>query len=367
MTDRDRDKPSADEATKTQQSARRGADSAPAAADPFGGFSRIEDLRQQACNRSTDPASIVLVDDSEDNIDILLGLLADYQVQVSLDGPTALEILSRTAPDIILLDVIMPGMDGFEVCRRIRENQEFDDIPILFITARNDEASIVRGFEIGANDYVTRPFRCAELLARVRSQIRYKRAIERLKYIAVTDELTGIPNRRAFFTRGQELFATSRSKGHGLSALMMDLDHFKLINDTYGHAVGDEALRRFARLLDAQIENGDLLGRLGGEEFAIIPLRRHGAPALERAENIRAAVEAAEERIGSHLVHFTVSIGVAHTHARTDSFDALLSAADMNLYVAKQRGRNCVHHDGIAGDFPTDAFRPRIRLRKQAD
>jgi len=311
----------------------------------------------------TDPATVLIVDDSEENIDILLNLLPTARALVSLDGPTALEILDRTLPDIILLDVIMPGMDGFELCRIIREDNRFDDIPILFITARNDEESIVRGFEIGGNDYVTRPFRPAELLARVRSQVRYKRALERLESIAVTDELTGIPNRRAFFTRGQILFDSTRRRGGGLSALMLDIDHFKQINDTYGHAVGDQTLRCLARQLGSRLDDGDLFGRLGGEEFAIIPSGRTGEQAVELAEAIRRDIEAAEVNVDAYRPRLTVSIGVAHTDEQTDSFDNLLCEADMNLYIAKQRGRNCVHHDGIPSDFKGTEFRPRIRRR----
>ena len=316
----------------------------------------------------TDPATVLIVDDSEENIDILLNLLPTARALVSLDGPTALEILDRTLPDIILLDVIMPGMDGFELCRIIREDNRFDDIPILFITARNDEESIVRGFEIGGNDYVTRPFRPAELLARVRSQVRYKRAMEQLKYIAVTDELTGIPNRRAFFGRGQDLFESAQRAGRPLSALMLDIDFFKRINDTYGHAEGDQVLRCFASLVGECINGSDLFGRLGGEEFAIVPLHRWGDQAVELAESVRRGIEAAEIPIGRHRLRFTVSIGVSHCGpgvASAVAFDELLSQADMFLYIAKKRGRNFVHHPGIGGVFETDDYQPRVRHRKR--
>lgn len=291
-----------------------------------------------------DRECVLIVDDSEANVDILLNLLSDYQVLVALDGPTALDLLNNTKPDVILLDIMMPEMDGYKVCRIIRENACWKDIPILFITALTDEASIVNGFEVGGNDYVTKPFRHAELLARVQSQIRYKRAVERLHYLAVTDELTGISNRRAFFAEGCKLFDQATSEQRTLSALMIDLDYFKKVNDSYGHAAGDLVLKSFVQQTRKWLSHSDLFGRIGGEEFAIIPPHRSVNQAIELAESIRQDIAQQEIQIKDNQIRFTVSIGVAYTNQQINNLDALLSSADRQLYAAKQTQRNCVHY-----------------------
>ncbi|MBU0500933.1 MAG: diguanylate cyclase [Gammaproteobacteria bacterium] len=293
--------------------------------------------------------TILVVDDTESNIDILLNLLAEYEILVALDGPSALEILEKQQPDIILLDIMMPGMDGYEVCRIIKARQDWEDIPILFITARTDEASILKGFEVGGSDYVTKPFRSKELLARVRTLLGYKLSIDRLRYISVTDELTGAANRRAFFTRGAEMFAQAKEADRLLSALMLDLDRFKAINDTFGHVAGDIALKAFVERVREQLAPGDLLGRLGGEEFAVVPAKRSPDEAINLAEAIRRSVEARKIDVKGDIIPLTVSIGIAFSDGKTESFDALLSVADGQLYAAKHDQRNCIHFLGQSG------------------
>ncbi len=242
-------------------------------------------------------------------------------------------MLERETPDVILLDIVMPGMGGFEVCRHI--NKERDDlsvIPILFITSRTDEASIIRAFDIGGSAYVTKLFRSKELLARVRIQVEYRRAMQQLRTMAVTDSLTGLANRRAFFTGGLRQLNEARARALPLAAMMLDIDHFKHVNDQYGHARGDEVLRRVADTLRDETDRHDLCARVGGEEFALLVALPDDTQTAARAERLR-----------RHLaLSFTVSIGVSALTADCHSLEALLTQADDRLYAAKRGGRNRV-------------------------
>ncbi|MCG6942233.1 MAG: diguanylate cyclase [Thiohalocapsa sp.] len=288
------------------------------------------------------PPKVLVVDDNETNLDILLGLLADYDVIVALDGHSALDLLRQETPDVILLDIVMPGMDGYEVCARIKADAGLRDIPILFITAKTDEASLVRAFDIGGSDYVTKPFRSRELLARVRIQVQYRRAMEQLRHIAVTDELTGVRNRRAFFERAGRLFADARAHDRALSALMLDIDHFKQINDTHGHAIGDIALKHFAAAVQTRLPRTHLFGRLGGEEFALLAPGTDADEAADLAEHLRATVHALRVEEAVADLRLTVSIGLAALSEGALNLDDLLRRADDRLYEAKRSGRNRV-------------------------
>jgi two-component system, cell cycle response regulator len=287
-------------------------------------------------------AKVLVVEDSPTNLDILVGLLRDYDVMVALDGPTALAILERETPDVILLDIVMPGMDGFEVCDRIKGRAEWRDIPILFITAKTDEPSIVHAFDVGGSDYVAKPFRSKELLARVRIQVEYRRAMDQLRTMAVTDALTGLPNRRAFFNDGMRLFNEARARSIALSAMMLDIDHFKRINDRFGHACGDEVLRQVARAIRTQVRGRDLCARVGGEEMALLVPGVDEAPAVALAERLRSQLEALLIDTPQGQVAVTVSIGVAPLRPDSLSLDDLLARADDRLYEAKRNGRNRV-------------------------
>lgn len=289
-----------------------------------------------------EPPKLLVVDDNESNLDILLGLLADYDVIVALDGHSALDLLRHELPDVILLDIVMPGIDGYEVCARIKANPRWRDIPILFITARTDEASLVRAFDVGGSDYVTKPFRSRELLARVRTQVEYRRAMEQLRRMAVTDELTGVHNRRAFFELAARLFADARTHAEPLAALMLDIDHFKQINDSHGHAVGDLVLKRFAEAIGASLPATHLFGRLGGEEFALLAPGLDTEAAADLAEQLRANVGALRFPDAASGLRMTVSIGIAVVDEPVEDLDDLLRQADDRLFEAKRDGRNRV-------------------------
>ena len=287
---------------------------------------------------------LLVVDDNESNLDILLRLLQDYDVIVALDGKSALDLLHYETPDVILLDIIMPGMDGYEVCARIKSNPRWRDIPVLFITAKTDETSLVRAYDVGGCDYVTKPFRSSELLARVRTQLEYRRAMEQLRHVAITDDLTGIYNRRAFFEAALRAFQRARERGTALGVLMLDLDHFKGINDRYGHGMGDQALRRFAETVRGLLLPKHVFGRLGGEEFALLAPGSNEAESIALAERVCQAVSAIRFDPPADDLSMTVSIGVAQIEDGAADLDALLREADDLLFQAKHDGRNRVRH-----------------------
>ncbi|MBK1702524.1 diguanylate cyclase [Thiococcus pfennigii] len=295
-------------------------------------------------------ATILVVEDNRTNLDILRRLLRPHEVLAAADATEALTILERARPDVILLDIMMPGMDGYELCTIIKARPALRDIPILFITARTDEESLIRAFDVGGSDYVTKPFRSKELLARVRIQIAYRRALQRLRKMAVTDELTGLYNRRAFFAEGFALCNEVRARNGTLSALMIDIDHFKQVNDRHGHAVGDRALRLVADALAQALGAGGLLGRIGGEEFALLAPYRDEGEAIAFAEVLRQTIGALPLETDGGAIHLTVSIGVVCRRLGEVGLETLLQIADNRLFKAKRAGRNRVFP--VPGDRP---------------
>lgn len=288
---------------------------------------------------------VLIVEDSPTNVGILLGLLQDYDVMVALDGETAIELLANETPDVILLDIVLPGIDGFEVCRRIKARGDLSSVPVLFITGQTDEPSIIRAFDIGGSDYVTKPFRSKELLARVRIQVEYRRAMDQLRTMAVTDALTGLANRHAFFTDGLRLLNEARARCLPLAAMMLDIDHFKQVNDRYGHARGDEVLRRVAAGLREQTSRRDLCARVGGEEFALLVALPPDTPPAAPAEHLRQHLSGLAIETPRGRLSVTVSIGVSALTPDCDDLDTLLARADDRLYAAKRGGRNRVCAD----------------------
>lgn len=284
-------------------------------------------------------STILIVDDTETNIDILLSLLSDtYDILVSLDGKSALEILETEAIDLILLDIMMPNMDGFEVCRILKNQSSTEDIPIVFITAKSDEESIAKAFEVGGIDYIAKPFKPLELLARVKTQLKLKNLVEHLEFIASHDEMTGVYNRRKFFSAATEAFGIVQ---RNMYAIMIDIDKFKAINDTYGHSFGDEVIKAVARNILQNILEGSIFGRIGGEEFAVLCHSDSEEIIVENLEKIRASVENLSLISDKgNEVSFTISAGMAKSNKNVNTLDLLLKEADHTLYEAKGSGRN---------------------------
>ncbi len=290
--------------------------------------------------------TILVVDDVPTNIDILVGLLNErYKVKAARSGEKALEIVrSANPPDLILLDVVMPSMTGYQVCERLKNDPDTATIPVIFITSLNDDEDEEKGLRLGAVDYITKPFRAAIVLARIENHLKLKSYQDLLRRQSTLDGLTGLPNRRAFDELlGQEWRRGARL-GSPLSLILLDIDYFKPYNDHYGHLAGDECLRLVGSGLASVGRSIDLIGRYGGEEFVCILPHTDEVGATRFAERLHETIA------GLQLPHehsatadrITVSIGVATTTPNTDlDPETLVQSADEMLYSAKEAGRNC--------------------------
>jgi diguanylate cyclase (GGDEF)-like protein len=284
-------------------------------------------------------ASLLVVDDTHSNVDVLLELLDDeYTVSVALNGEDALALARDEPPDLVLLDIVMPGMDGFDVCRALKADAVTRDVPVIFITGITEESSIETAFDIGGVDYVTKPFKPRELLARVRTHVQLRRLVRHLDYISSHDKMTGLYNRARFFDLSQQAWLNDRPR---LYAGMLDIDHFKHVNDTYGHPVGDRVIKGVASAMSEELGERAILGRIGGEEFAIIWTADDQEQVLRDVEDIRRKVaHLVWPQESGETVACTVSVGVADVTPNIGTLDELLKAADDALYEAKGTGRN---------------------------
>ena len=293
-------------------------------------------------------SSILIVDDVPTNIHVLAeALRADHHIRVATNGPDALDVAKQLPqPDLILLDAMMPDMDGFEVCRRLKDAPETQHIPVVFVTAREDAVSEERGLNLGAVDYITKPFNLPIVRARVRNYLALKHKTDMLESMAHIDSLTNIPNRRRFNeTLDVEWRRCLRAK-LPLSLLMIDVDHFKAYNDHFGHGAGDICLATIASTRAAELARpGDMVARYGGEEFTVVLPETDPEGALQTAERLRTAVIVKDfsKTVDGENRSVTVSIGCA-TILPQDDLDPieLIDAADKKLYQAKAAGRNRV-------------------------
>ncbi|CAO3415106.1 diguanylate cyclase domain-containing protein [Azospirillum endophyticum] len=296
----------------------------------------------------TDPRpKILVVDDIPSNVHVLSRILKDdYDIYFATDGEKALDLVQARMPDLVLLDIMMPGMDGFEVCRRIKGDPTTHDIPVIFISAKSEVEDETRGLEVGAIDFITKPISPPIVKARVRNHLLLKRQADLLRSLSFLDGLTGIANRRRFDeTMAREWRRCARSH-LPLSLIILDVDHFKAYNDQYGHQTGDECLRIIAEVLSERVRRpSDLVARYGGEEFICLLPETDGPGATGVAEGFRTAV--AERRIphaqSPVAPHVTISLGVASVIPSAEgSPDRLAETADRLLYRAKRAGRNRV-------------------------
>lgn len=291
--------------------------------------------------------SILLVDDEPANIRILLELLRqDYKALVATNGKNALQLAqSEHPPDLILLDVMMPDMDGYEVCKELKANPRTQKIPIIFITAKDSEKDEMKGFDLGAVDYVTKPFSPVIVKARVQTHTELKRYCDILEDLSFRDGLTAVANRRKFDEYLHTTWEFAVRESSSLSLIMIDIDRFKNYNDLYGHQSGDSCLIRIAKQISATIKRKiDLVARYGGEEFVCILPRTNVTDAVTIAENIRKSVLDLKIPCDSSGSYVSVSLGTATVKppATCQSPDELLKAADESLYRSKENGRNQV-------------------------
>lgn len=289
--------------------------------------------------------SVLTVEDDDAIRAFISGVLAsECDVHSAADGASALALAVDKMPDLILLDVGLPDTDGFEVCRRLKANPVLADIPVLFLTGRTSSMDEVDGLEAGGIDYITKPIHPAILRARVRNHIELKRSRDTLARMARLDGLTGVANRRTFDDMLLREWRRLARVNNPLAVIMMDVDHFKQFNDTYGHGGGDECLKRVAKAAAGALQRpADVVARYGGEEFVALLPDTTLDGALMVAEAIRAAVAALNiPHTGSKVAsHVTLSLGAASTTPKADGKpEDLLEAADMELYATKSGGRN---------------------------
>lgn len=301
---------------------------------------------------------ILAIDDTPVNLKTLVAALSDdYELQIATSGAKGLEYAMASAPDLILLDIMMPVMDGYEVCRRLKAESRTRNIPVIFVTALSESEAEASGLELGAVDYLTKPINVPIAKRRIHNHIereQMRKIVEmqrdELERLAHTDSLTGVINRRHFLELAEQELERAHRHGDALSILMIDIDHFKRINDQYGHQTGDIALQRLTSWCLAVLRSFDVFGRLGGEEFVALLPRSDAVGAREVAERLRLTVEAAEIVLDDSLrIRFTISVGVTTLSAVPDgkrkTIETLLNQADQALYQAKNAGRNrvCVY------------------------
>jgi len=295
--------------------------------------------------KDNSPLTVLVIEDHPDQRDLLAIVLKreGYQVITAANGLEALEKLETQHVQIALSDIMMPKMDGFELIKRIRANPALKSIYLILITARIQEGDRVRGLDLGADDYITKPFSFSELLARVRVGTRVVQYQQHLEYQSQIDSLTGLFNRRAFEKKIHEEFERSKRYHNPLSVLIFDLDNFKNINDTYGHHGGDAALVKISETLRDMTRQSDFSARYGGEEFVMILPETDQDNALQVASKIHDAVRSSSFGTTNRPFALTVSIGVSSSSARVYStWREMLDDADRALYLAKNTGKDRV-------------------------
>ncbi|MCB1928842.1 MAG: diguanylate cyclase [Rhodocyclaceae bacterium] len=307
-------------------------------------------------------SSLLLVDDDVGSIRVLQTILGDYpHLRFAINGEEALRLAIEAPPDLILLDADMPGLNGFGVCEALKQDPRLAHVPVIFVTSHKDVSIETRALELGAMDFITKPVSPPRVRLRVRNQLLLKYHTDRLRRDASTDPLTGLENRRAFESALPLEWRRARRHARPLSLMMVDVDHFKKVNDCHGHAVGDDCLRAIGRALESSVGRpGDLVARYGGEEFALLLPETSKAAAHAIATGIHTAIRGIDILVdgSSTPLPLTVSIGFAtcspHDKRETEGERTLLARADKALYRAKASGRNRT----CSAEIPEFAHRP---------
>jgi len=288
---------------------------------------------------------VLVIDDSQPNLILLKAHLGSMGLKPLLadNAMNGIAIAIEQKPDVILLDVMMPNIDGFETCRRLKSDIRTSSIPIIFVSAKDQAEDKISGLKLGAIDYVAKPFNKGELQARVGIVLQMIDLQERLLLLANTDELTNLANRRHFFQILDRELLQAKIRGGSVAVMMFDVDHFKNVNDTYGHLAGDKILQQVAKILKENIYPMDLAARYGGEEFVVLMPGLPVEIATQRANKLLSCIDNDTWEIDGKPITVTCSAGVA-VFDGGDSADPyeLIRRADDALYTAKNRGRNCV-------------------------
>ncbi len=317
------------------------------------------------------PYTILIVDDSRLNIRALSDVLENsgYRTIYAMNGKQALEEVARELPDLILMDVVMPEMDGYETCARLKSHARYKDIPVIFLTSRVRPEDIAKGFQVGGVDYISKPFNNLELNSRIKTHLELKRArdeardalqalseankaierqnaqlnqmVKKLEHLSKTDYLTDLPNRRSMIAEIQQQMEICQRDGGIFCLFMADIDHFKSINDTYGHDFGDFVVRKVSELMAKSLPKDDVLARWGGEEFLILLKNTSLAQGADRMEQIRQSIGQHTFRKQEVQTNITMTFGGA-AYSPGDSIDDIIKKADNALYMGKRSGRNIV-------------------------
>jgi two-component system cell cycle response regulator len=315
----------------------------------------ILDTATDAAQNDRAQGRIMVVDSSVRSAQRLVECLSkEHQAMLVADPVQALQLLTGTPHDVALISLDLDGADGLRLCSQIRSLEQTRSLPVIVMVDHGGEARLLRALDMGVNDYLKRPVDRNEMLARIRTQIKRKRysdflraSLEQSVEQAITDALTGLHNRRYMETHLKRLAVEALQKGRTLSVLVADIDHFKSVNDTYGHDIGDVVLKEFARRLKRSVRGMDLACRLGGEEFVVIMPDTDLEHACQVAERIRGQIATETFDIGKSRqpLSITASVGVAALERADDTAEAIFKRADQALYVAKHGGRNRVVAD----------------------
>ena len=292
--------------------------------------------------------NILIVDDNRLNVMLLEQILEDeeeaqYQIHTLESGTEVLEKSLEVKPDAILLDIMMPDIDGFEVCKLLKENPDTKNIPIIMVTAKSEGVDLKKAFDLGAFDYIKKPIDEVEVIARLNAALRYRKQQKELEEMAMRDGLTGLYNHNLIIELfGKECQRLKRSK-EGIAFVMVDIDHFKNVNDTFGHKVGDDVLKGLSDLLSYNSREGDIVGRYGGEEFSLVLPDVTSSETLEICERLRKSVEDHVFKTEKEDIKITISMGSCFKIS-DDTCDCseMIVLADKALYRAKNLGRNRV-------------------------
>jgi two-component system cell cycle response regulator len=315
---------------------------------------------------SVEEARILVIDENANHIAKVREALAIDRdvVEVATDAELGLQRLDAVDVDLVIVNLLLRDADGLRLCARIRGQAKTRNLPILVLMDQGDHERLARALDIGVNDYVVRPLDRNELIARVRTQVRRRRFQDRLRdtleqniAAALTDSLTGLHNRRYLSRHLDGLIASAAETGKSIGALVVDIDHFKSINDTYGHPVGDEVLRVVANRLQRNLRSFDTIARWGGEEFVVVMPDASIDVAVAVADRLRRKVATVPVRYGDNQeLTVTVSIGIGVFHGADDNAEALIRRADEGLYAAKRAGRNRISAAGEESTEPSAAI-----------
>lgn len=298
--------------------------------------------------------SVLIIDDSENVRNIIKQAFAEEKIFNNIyeanDALTGFKLVVNHNPDLIIVDLIMPQYDGFTFLKMKNAKPQYNDIPVIVLTSKDDASSKIKGLEEGAQDYITKPFNAKELLARVKVHLKIKTLQDELKEknamlqkLSITDELTKMYNRRYIIQRLKEEFSRAQRYNEIISLILIDLDNFKIINDQFGHQIGDRVLMKVSGLIKKQLRACDILGRYGGEEFIVILPNTNSDGSRSLAERIRDSVEKSPIKLGRKRINITLSAGVAsYAGNYPSSYEDLIKKADKALYQAKNEGKNKV-------------------------